>query len=124
VEPPQAPIHPPPVVRRPDGCLTILLIVWAGINAASLYFILSGHPIVAKMTNWPLPALFVGHALSIVFCLATLAWKRWGAYGLCGFQIIGLITDVVNLRWERILFDVLWLWVFWTLSQSISKEQD
>lgn len=92
--------------RYPFLSIWLTLIIIYSVTCIILYFAGQGVSLPGSSPpEWATPVLTVLLILQTICVIALFHWKKWGFWGYCVINIIGLIVDIlidVNIVWPSI----------------------
>lgn len=94
--------------KNRHGCLTAWLVLTVAFSIIFIVLYLVGAGVSATPKappDWATPVLIILLVMEIVCAAALFRWKKWGFWGFCAVNLIGLVVDArlgLNLAWPAI----------------------
>ena len=94
--------------KKRHGCLTTWLVLTIIFNVIFTVLLLAGAGVSKSSRGshtWAIPALVLLLIFEIVCTLALFSWKKWGFWGFCAVNIIGIVVDIglgISIVWPLV----------------------
>jgi hypothetical protein len=94
--------------KKRHGCLTTWLVLTIIFSVIFTVLLLAGAGVSKSprgSPTWAIPALVLLLIFEIVCTLALFSWKKWGFWGFCAVNIIGIVVDIglgISIVWPLV----------------------
>ena len=97
--------------RKRHEFLSVVLFVIIAYSFISIFFLMSGAGVSVSAVgapNWAVPTIILLLISQIACAAAIYNWKRWGFWGYCALNVVGIIVDIqIGIRVSGPLVSVL-----------------
>jgi hypothetical protein len=94
--------------KKRHGCLTTWLVLTIIFNVIFTVLYLAGAGVSKSLRGsptWAIPVLVLLLIFEIVCTLALFSWKKWGFWGFCAVNVIGIVVDIglgISIVWPLV----------------------